>query len=297
MVDAHVYKALIWNDATERVSTSLEFKTAVLRVRISSTHLVVVQLNSVGIYKMKMPPEKVTSYETVNNPWGLCCLGKNIVAFPGLTPGQVKIYNLTTNNVSIVPAHNSPLRALALSGDETKVATASEQGTLVRLWSYPSCTKIMEFRRGIDPATIFSLGFSKSGHILAATSDKATLHVFDLPLASAEPAPKVHKWGMLSKIPLLPRQFSDTYASATIKFELGDESVHTLGQRSETLNAAIPGVPGGSPTRGLLGWIDDDTLVIIGAGSDATWQKFIVGYDEAGARVIVKEGWKKYLER
>lgn len=295
-IKADSYEVQIWNDKNQVVSTSLEFKTPIQRVRISQGHLVIVLLNNVGIYKMKSPPEKVADYETVNNPYGLCCLGKTTVAFPGRTAGQVKLYDLATGNVSIIPAHNSPLRALALNLKGDMVATASEQGTIIRLWSFPSCTKITEFRRGIDTAAIFSLAFSPDGSMLAATSDKSTLHIFASQASTSDPDPKTHKWGILSKVPLLPRQFSDIYSSAVIKFEPGDEPDGGAATRSATFNAGIPGVPGGRPTKGLIGWLDDNTLLVIGAGQDARWEKFIVGLDAEGRRIIGREGWKKYLE-
>lgn len=292
-------KVQIWNDRRQAVTTSLEFKTTVQRVRISQSHLIVVLLNNVGIYRMKIPPVKVADYETVNNPFGLCCLGKNIVAFPGIVAGQVKLFDLNNNNVSIINAHESPLRALALSPMGDMVATASEQGTLIRLWAFPSCTKVIELRRGIDPAVIFSIAFSPSGSILAVTSDKSTLHIFDLVDRTAtEPDPKTHKWGILSKIPLLPRQFSDQYSTAQIKFEMGDEPVAGPVADSLALHASIPGVPGGRPTKGLLGWLDEETLHVVGAGKydDARWEKFIVGVDSVGKRAILRNGWKRYLE-
>jgi WD40 repeat protein len=287
----------IWDDAKQVVVTSLEFNAPIQRVRISQTHLVVVLLNNVSIYAMKIPPKKVASYETVNNPFGLCCLSKGLVAFPGITEGQVKLFHLKTKTLSIIPAHNSSLRALGLSQNEDMVATASKQGTIIRLWAVPSCTKITEFRRGVDTAIILSLAFSGSGRLLAATSDKSTLHIFDVPYASeSETSPQTHKWGLLSKVPMLPRQFSDTYALMSIKFELGDDPVGDATSRSGSLNAIIPGIPGGRPTKGLAGWINDDTLILIGAGQDARWEKFIIGVDEEGRRVIGREGWKKYLE-
>ncbi|KAF2622909.1 WD40 repeat-like protein [Macroventuria anomochaeta] len=295
-------KVQIWNDATQQISTSLEFKTPVQRVRISQTHLIVVLLNKVGIYRMKMPPEKVADYETVNNPFGLCELGKNIIAFPGRAVGQVKLFDLTTHNVSIIPAHESPLRALALSADDTAVATASEAGTLIRLWSFPSCTKLSELRRGVDSAIILSLAFSPSGTTLSVTSDKSTLHIFDLPSPSQQShttraAADDHKWKLLSKLPLLPRQFSDTYSNCSAKFEMGNEPA-SFGPaaRSATLQAGIPGVPGGRPTKGLLGWLDDSTVLVLGAGQDARWEKFVVGFDEAGKRAVWREGWRRYLD-
>lgn len=296
-----IFEVQIFNDSTQRVVTSLEFKTPVQRVRISKTHLIVVLLNKVSVYKMKIPPEKVAEYETVNNPYGLCELSENIVAFPGRVVGQVKLFDLTSNNVSIIPAHESPLRALAISRKGDLVATASEQGTLIRLFSFPSCTKLTELRRGVDPAAIFSLSFSPSSHILAVTSDKSTLHIFDLHAAqantNAETDPKQHKWGLLSKIPLLPRQFSDNYSTASAKFEMGDEPV-TWGPhaKSATLSVGIPGVPGGRPTKGLVGWQDDQTIVVLGAGQDPRWERFTIGVNEAGKTVFSDYKWKRYID-
>ncbi|KAF5852872.1 hypothetical protein GGP41_008283 [Bipolaris sorokiniana] len=292
-------KVQIWNDKTERFTTSVEFKTPIQRVRLSQTHMVVALLNSVCIYKMKVPPVKTAEYETVNNPFGLLELGSNIVAFPGRAAGQVKIYDLNTGNVSIIPAHESPLRAIGISRSCDLIATASEQGTIIRLWSFPSCTKLAELRRGVDPAAVFSLAFSPDGSTLAVTSDKSTLHIYDLKTATAaaQADPAQHKYGILSKIPLLPRQFSDTYPTATAKFEMGDEPTSWGPHgKSATLSAGIPGVPGGRPTKGLIGWLDDQTVLVLGAGQDARWERFVMGVDDKGKKCLVANGWRRYID-
>ena len=295
-----IYEVQIWNDKTERFTTSVEFKTPVQRVRVSPAFMIVALLNSVGIYKMKVPPVKIAEYETVNNPFGICELGTNIVAFPGRAAGQVKIYDLNTGNVSIIPAHESPLRAIGISRNGDLIATASEQGTLVRLWSFPSCTKLAELRRGVDPAAIFSLSFSPDGSTLAVTSDKSTLHIFDLKTATtttAQADPAQHKYGILSKIPLLPRQFSDTYPTATAKFEMGEEpTAWGPHGKSATLSAGIPGVPGGRPTKGLIGWLNDETIIILGAGKDPRWDRFTVGQDDKGKKCLGANGWRRYID-
>jgi hypothetical protein len=294
------YEVQIFNDATDKVTTSLEFKTTIQRVRVTKQHLVVVLLNSVGIYDMKIPPVKIAEYETVNNPFGLCALGEGVLVFPGILPGQLKFFNLASGRIGIISTHDAPLRALAVSQNGDMVATASEKGTLIRVWSYPSCTKLVEFRRGVDDAAIFSLAFSPNGTILAVTSDKSTLHLFDIPRSPSQskPDPKKHKWGSLSLAgPLLPRQFSDIYSFTSAKFEMGDEpSGWGPHSRSATFNAGIPGVPGGRATKGLIGWLDDNTLLVIGAGQDARWEKFIVGADQTGKRLVYRQGWRHYLD-
>ena len=57
---------------------------------------------------------------------GLLCLGSRIFMFPGRTPGQVQIVESSTGNVSIIPAHGTPLRGLEISPDGNVLATASE---------------------------------------------------------------------------------------------------------------------------------------------------------------------------
>src|SRR5262245_12407336 len=89
-----------------------------------------------------------------------------------------------------------------------------------------------ELRRGVDHAEIFSLPISPSTTLLAVTSDKSTLHIFDLPCShpsQRSQSPSFNeegvnqKWCILGKIPLLPRVFSDIYSFANVHFEIGDD--------------------------------------------------------------------------
>ena len=108
------------------MAITLEFRTQVNRVRLSRSRIVVALQNSIHMYAFSSPPEKLSVFETSDNPLGLCCLGNKVITFPGRTPGQVQIVELGTGNVSIIPAHGSPLRALELSPDGEVLATASE---------------------------------------------------------------------------------------------------------------------------------------------------------------------------
>ncbi len=311
---------------------TLEFRSQVNSVRLSLKQIVVALHNSIHIYTFDFPPEKVSVFETADNPLGLCCLGKNIVAFPGRTPGQVQMVEIGTGNVSIIPAHSSPLRAMDLSLDGEILATASEtvrlkfsllvgnqininQGTLVRIFSTSNCARIGELRRGVDHAIIFSLAISPNGSLLAVSSDKSTLHVFDLPrpvLASRNEttaSSKSHrysnsstasksedghnkKWGILGKIPLMPRVFSDIYSFTSAHIEIDDDPQTALGIGGAI---PIPGIPGGKARKGIIGWKDDWTILVIGAGRDGRWEKFVLVEDEDGKRHCVRNSWKRYL--
>ncbi len=59
--------------------------------------------------------------------------------------------------------------------------------------------------------------------------------------------------------------------------------------------APIPGIPGGKPRKGVIGWRDDYAILVLGAGRDGRWEKFILGEGADGKRHLVRNGWKRYL--
>ncbi|RYG42993.1 hypothetical protein EON68_01075, partial [archaeon] len=74
--------------------------------------------------------------------------------------GWVAVYDMArAQQIMLFQAHDSPCAALALSACGTRLASASEQGTVVRVWSVPSGELIQTFRRGTARARITFLSF------------------------------------------------------------------------------------------------------------------------------------------
>ncbi|KAG6009608.1 hypothetical protein E4U21_001975 [Claviceps maximensis] len=292
-------KAVIWDDMKGKIALEISSVSSVRGVQLGRERIIVILQNSVRIYSFSNPPKLLHVYETAENLLGLCSLSNKQLAFPGRTVGQIQLVELATGNVSIIPAHSSALKAIRLSSDGELLATASETGTLIRVYSTSNCAKIAELRRGIDPATIFSLAFSPSGAMLACTSDKSTLHIFDIPSFKRQPIQRSQhvrsngetgKWGILGRLPLMPRMFSDAYSFTSVPFEAGDE----------TMIGGIPFSEGTvlgtmRPAKGIIGWTGEDSLAVVGAGRDARWEKFVLVDGENGRRMCVREGWKRYL--
>ncbi|UNI13766.1 Phosphatidylinositol 3,5-bisphosphate-binding protein, variant 2 [Purpureocillium takamizusanense] len=292
-------KAIIWDDMKGKVALEIAALSSVRGVQLGRERIIVVLQNSVRIYSFAKPPTLLHVYETADNYLGLCCLSEKKIAFPGRTVGQIQLVDLATGNVSIIPAHSSALKAIQLSPDGELLASASETGTLIRVYSTGNCARVAELRRGIDPATIFSLAFSPSGAMLACTSDKSTLHIFDVPNTQRLSVHRSQhmggdgdtgKWGILGRIPLMPRVFSDVYSFTSAPFEAGDESMIGGIPFSEGTVLGTTRAP-----KGVIGWIAEDSLVIVGAGQDARWEKFVLVDGEDGKRHCVREGWKRYL--
>lgn len=77
-------------------------------------------------------------------------------------------------------AHEGDLRAIALTADGTKLATASIKGTVIRVWDVASSACLQEFRRGVERTTITCLAWSWDNEWLSCTSDKGTAHIFQM---------------------------------------------------------------------------------------------------------------------
>lgn len=184
------------------------------------------------------------------------------------------------------------------------------QGTLIRLHSVITKARMAELRRGVTNATILSLAISPSNDRLAVTSDTNTLHVFDLPTevsprsahSSRSPTPEharqsssqsaQNKWGTLSKLPFAPRVFTDVYSIASTVFDPGTEREDDV---DDGFVDVVSGVPGGTRTKGVAAWVDDSTIVVVNAGKDARYERFVLTNDRTGKIVCVRDGWSKYL--
>jgi WD40 repeat protein len=77
---------------------------------------------------------------------------------------------------------------LVLNLEGTLLATASDKGTLVRIFDTVTGAKVREFRRGTTAANIYSIAFSRNSNYIIVGSDKGTVHVYALYDPSKGPA-------------------------------------------------------------------------------------------------------------
>jgi len=112
-----------------------------------------------------------------------------IIAYPCLR-GPLKGDLVLYDPISMIQirkmegVHNHPLQLIQFSPDGSSVATASEEGTLIKVTpvgavddSIPTCT----FRRGMMArADISAISFNNDNTLLAVSSTNGTTHVFDI---------------------------------------------------------------------------------------------------------------------
>jgi autophagy-related protein 18 len=115
------------------------------------------------------------------------------------TSGEVLIFDaLKLEALNVVEAHRAPLSCIALNNDGTLLATASETGTIIRVFALPKGTKLYQFRRGTYPSTIYSMSFNLSSTLLCVSSTTDTVHIFRLggnaPVLPDSPKSATNRW-------------------------------------------------------------------------------------------------------
>lgn len=249
-------KVIIWDDQRARAVTALEVSLPVLNVFITKTRVILVTASKVTVYSFGSTPTVLTSVDTALNPHGVAALWDGLLAVPAVAEGRVQLIDLRHDDcrvVSLLRAHKSSIRALAMNGQF--LATASVTGTLLRVFSLETRTAVHEFRRGLDKATIYSLAFSPSDQ-LACLSDKKTLHVYDL-------HSDVNRRHALQGLPLGPKYLKSQWSYVSCHTEYS--------------------------TPGVMGWIDDRCLVVVWLEA-MRWEKYTV-LSEAGE--LVREAWRR----
>lgn len=130
--------------------------------------------------------ERIKKFETCQNLKGLIAVSvplnasseqSFVFAFPHTSKGVVNV-QLSDGTQKLLTAHDGNIHCLALNCDGTRLATASEKGTLIRIFDTVSGDKLQEVRRGADRAAIYSIAFNGDSSFFCCSSDKGTIHVF-----------------------------------------------------------------------------------------------------------------------
>ncbi|KAL3172428.1 hypothetical protein MRX96_043343 [Rhipicephalus microplus] len=163
------------------------YSNSILAVRLNRARLVVCLEESLYIHNIRDMKVLHTIRETPPNPDGLCALSPSsdncYLAYPGSDKiGEVQIFDALNLQAKVmIPAHDSKLAALAFNSVGTLIATASEKGTVIRVFGVADGQKLYEFRRGMKRcANIYSLAFSSDSLFLASSSNFETVHIFKL---------------------------------------------------------------------------------------------------------------------
>lgn len=215
-------KAILWDDYQKKVAITLEFNAEVLGIKLRRDRIVVVLEKLIKVFTFSPNPQRLHVFETCSNPDALCCLcshsSNSILTFPSKKIGHVDILDLSKTEIPprTIAAHEAPLSCMTLSVDGSKLATSSQKGTLIRVWSTETALQTHELRRGANHATIYCINFNKEASLLCVSSDHGTIHVFTLD------HPEKNVKSSLAGAKFLPKYFQSKWSS--FKFEVNNNS-------------------------------------------------------------------------
>lgn len=176
-------KLIIWDDHQKKSLSELKFNQNIMNVKLRKDKIIVVCRDKIYVFNLSTF-KNMDIIETGDNSHGIVGVSfaqeQTILAYPDKTKGHVRIKNYEKNSVFSIQAHENNIAYIAVSYDGNLIATASEQGTLIRIFSTEMGDKLQEVRRGKDKADIKHICFSPDYRLLASSSNKGTIHIWSL---------------------------------------------------------------------------------------------------------------------
>lgn len=199
-------KLQIVNTKRQSMICELLFPSSILAVKLNRKTLVIVLETEIYIYDISNM-RLLHVIETTANPEAICALSpsadSSFLAYPSPVPsptsplaapppvapssqpqtqsGDVLLFSTRSLTVAnVIQAHKSPISFLSINSTGSLLATASDKGTVIRVWSIPGAEKLYQFRRGTREARIYSINFNLVSSLLAVSSAHDTVHIFRL---------------------------------------------------------------------------------------------------------------------
>lgn len=176
-------KLIIWDDNQKKPLSELKFNQNIMNVKLRKDKIIVICRDKIYIFNLSTF-KNMDIIETGDNSHGIVGVSfaqeQTVLAYPDKTKGNVRIKNYEKDNVFSLQAHENNIAYICVSYDGNLMATASEQGTLIRVFETENGNLLQELRRGKDKADIKHICFSPDYKFLAASSNKGTIHIWSL---------------------------------------------------------------------------------------------------------------------
>lgn len=171
---------ILWDSFKNESIMEIDMKEPIKNVLINKDHLIAVLDKKICIFNWS--GNYLDSKITYSNDKGLCVFNgrQDMIATLGTNQGEISIWKYTTDHYKIIKAHNTNIEMISLNNDGTLIATASERGTLIRVFNVETEQMEYEFRRGSNTAYIYDICFSNDSKFIACCSSNGTAHIWEL---------------------------------------------------------------------------------------------------------------------
>lgn len=175
---------ILWDMEGNKYESSLLFEEPIIKFLSSDTFAAIITKKEVAVVKgfplliqYKFETPLVGNFDLVQ-----CHDDQNhcILAFSDPEQKDSAIIQKIPGSFSpnIIRSHDDSLLAISLSFDGKLLATTSEKGTIVRVFSTDTGSIIMESRRGWNSAKVHFISFSPDSKYICTLSNFSTVHIF-----------------------------------------------------------------------------------------------------------------------
>lgn len=252
-------KVQVWNDQTGKFPGELRSPNEVRGVAMRKDIIAMVCEYAVYVYTLDKL-RVIQVLRTVANNRGLCVLAPTsepwILCCPGQSVGTVRVQHGQDDRATrVFEAHQTPVAALATNACGSMVATASEKGTVVKVFQTSDGQLLYRLRRSARPASISSLCFAHDDRFLGvASSSSSTVHVFKLDRATAL-GPEDTAPGESGSFTASPRPAGQSFASESSTTSAG--AGPAIGQLASSIQKAVRGIASHSTAEAVVAQVGD----------------------------------------
>ena len=176
-------KVILWDDYQIKVLNEFKLTSSVKNLKLKKDKIIIVCEQRIYVYntdKYKL----IETIETYKNEIG--CIGLNtdadstVMGYPIYPEGFIKVKFYEKSQELDINAHNSIINCISINSEGTLVATASNNGHIIRLFCISNGQFIEEFRRGKEKAYINHIGFDEYSNWMGVCSEKGIVHIFSM---------------------------------------------------------------------------------------------------------------------
>ena len=180
---------VIWDDNEKRAISELKFSTPIKLVKYKKDYLFVICQKMIYIFYFENF-QNLYKIETGDNTKELIAINQSpkntIIAYPSKKGGKITIKKIFSNinednkSEESYQLHDDGVSKISINYTGTLIASANENGTIIRIHSCEDGSFLMEFKRGHDKAKINTICFDNETKFMAVSSSKGTIHIFSM---------------------------------------------------------------------------------------------------------------------
>ena len=179
-------KVILWDDYQTKILNEFKLTSSVKNLKLKKDKIIIVCEQRIYVYsadKYKL----IETIETYKNEIGAIGVNANpnftVIGFPIIQSEQagfIKVKYYEKSHEVEINAHNSLIYCISINSDGTLVATASNNGHIIRIFYISNGDFIEEFRRGKEKALISNISFDEYSSWMAVCSERGVIHIFSM---------------------------------------------------------------------------------------------------------------------